>query len=99
MLDMALGTHGSRGKGGRRPAATGRYALPYLRLRCPSMRPAASIAAAAKNALLIDETDGEGHRGGEGPLTRPSMETKVPSGARRTERSSQTTPPVGGMPP
>ena len=25
VLDMALGTHGSRGKGGRRPAATGRY--------------------------------------------------------------------------
>ena len=91
---------GARGADDRPlPAATGRYALPYLRLRCPSMRPAASIAAAAKNALLSDETDGEGHRGGEGPLTRPSMETKVPSGARRTERSSQTTPPVGGMPP
>jgi len=71
----------------------------YLRLRCPRMRPAASIAAAAKNALLSDETDGEGHRGGEGPSTRPSMERKVPSGARRTGRSSKTTPPVGGMPP
>jgi hypothetical protein len=71
----------------------------YLRLRCPRMSPAASIAAAAKNALLSDETDGEGHRGGEGPSTRPSMERKVPSGARRTGRSSKTTPPVGGMPP
>ena len=107
--------HGSRGRAGkgrrngshrqlplRNAAQYGATCCPvrrYLRLRCPRMRPAASIAAAAKNALLSDETDGEGHRGGEGPSTRPSMERKVPSGARRTGRSSKTTPPVGGMPP
>ena len=79
--------------------ATGCPVRRYLRLRCPRMSPAASIAAAAKNALLSDEADGEGHRGGEGPSTSPSMERKVPSGARRTGRSSRTIPPVGGMPP
>ena len=79
--------------------ATGCPVRRYLRLRCPRMSPAASIAAAAKNALLSDEADGEGHRGGEGPSTSPSMERKVPSDARRTGRSSRTIPPVGGMPP
>ena len=99
-LDMALGAataagtrlggagarHGARDpwQQGQGGQTTGRY------------RPLRTALLAA--ALPEYETRSK-HRGGEGPLTRPSMETKVPSGARRTGRSSQTTPPVGGMPP
>ena len=43
VLDMALGTHGSRGKGGRRPAATGRYRPLPAATHCPTCGCAARV--------------------------------------------------------